>query len=161
MVNCRGYFYCSGRSKGACTGSAGIKVQYVADLLLSELNILFHALSPISVTSRITKCTHVSGEHILDNAFRRLQRIKEAYEAGIDTIEEYRCKKERLTAEINIIKKEINSTTAKTKDYSASICFIDVFSDCKVSNEIKKSVLRSFVRRITLTDSEANIELFF
>ena len=99
----------------------------------------------------------------------KLARIKEAYEKGIDSIEEYKCSKERLESERMELDRQYNDIKRKLVDNvgkknSRQLLKIksayEILSDPDTDNTIKGTALRTIVKRIVY-DKERNTVKFF
>ena len=109
VVNCKGYMYCNARAKGTCTGNGGVKVEIIETEILSQLEAIASGkVDIVGIESRENKDADMSiYESQLKRAQIRLHRVKEAYEAGVDTLEEYKENKTNIQREIENIKAEM------------------------------------------------------
>lgn len=114
IVNCTGYLYCNNRSKGTCPGNGGLPVKLVEDAVLRQLNDLIFsdmhlnfAPKVISKQKNSSEYDFISKQLILAQA--RLNRIREAYENGIDTLEEYKANKFKINQEIENLNLQLSS----------------------------------------------------
>ena len=112
-------------------------------------------------------------EHIqaaLSRISRKKQRIKEAYENGIDTLEEYHAGKTRLEKEQEELRNrlmDLNRCPARDKtadklllaDRIRNVC--DILSDPEVSYEMKGNALRSVVKKIVYDKQEGTMKFFY
>lgn len=108
IVNCTGYLYCSNRSKGKCTGNGSIKAATVEKYVINQLEGLLDGSVTINAPKqkRVTADTSIYNVQ-LKRAENRLKRVKEAYENGVDTLEEYRENKQNIQKEIDNIISEM------------------------------------------------------
>ena len=160
MVNCRGYFYCGKKSKGGCIGMKGIRIQTVAEKLIMLLKDFTQGLSPAYIIPGTGEHSGCSGKDMLSSALCRLSRVKEAYEAGIDTLDEYRINKAKITAEIEIIKRDLIFSSPDSAVSVPTVCLSDLFIGDDFSNEIKNAVLRTVVRHVILFADKISVSLY-
>lgn len=125
LVNCSGYFHCNNRGKGTCPGNGSVKATTLSNIVLSELHQIAEAKEYISVPIRKSKPKQANMNDVIEQqlqkAHTKLRRIKEAYENGVDTIEEYKINKQRITAEIAKIESERTQEpqTSPEEDFKA------------------------------------------
>ena len=105
-----GYFGCSERSRGKCDGVGYIKAEKIANIILNILseielpNVELDFAEPNSVKEvNINDDSRIISAQI-QRLEIRLERVKLAYEDGVDTLEEYKAKKKAITDEIDKLK---------------------------------------------------------
>ncbi len=103
---------------------------------------------------------------LLIKEIKKLNRIKEAYEAGVDTLEEYKENKTKITARIKEIEKTVNKPTDNKEDLYKKLSgtitkSISILEDCNCSESIKNITLRSFVRQIVYMKKTQSIEILY
>ncbi len=167
------YFQCWRYAKGYHDESCSITVKRAEALILESLCT---ALAPDDLKYEYIKniSREPDEEKKLRSALSRLiikeQRIKEAYENGIDTLEEYRNNKERLRAEEKKLKSRINSLSKgsirdeaheKIRLVSGFQNAYDVFSASGMSFEAKGNALRSVVKNIVYDKQENKLKFFY
>ena len=86
----------------------------------------------------------------------RLERVKSAYEEGVDTLEEYKATKKAIIKEINNLKSLLNECKHEEPAEEMNEInkkelrrLIDVFKDEKVNNVEKNRVARTIFKEIT------------
>ncbi len=95
----------------------------------------------------------------------KLDRVKDAYAAGIDTLEEYKENKQKIIAEIERLK----STQAQEKpaainmeDIQAKrLSFLEMASDPEASPEMLNSALKEFIDYIVYDKASEHITIFY
>lgn len=98
-------------------------------------------------------------------------RIRDAYENGIDSLDEYRMNKERLQAERDSLNQELENFTPQKSDIPPSIQKAEIMkgirSACNlISNpdieyEVKGMALRRIVKKITYHRNENRMEFHY
>lgn len=170
LVNCSGYFYCNNRSKGTCPGNGGISVKRLHGIVMEQLHKVMDSPTYLSVPIKKSKPQYRDNNHLVEQqiqkAYTRLERIKEAYEQGIDTIEEYKINKQKITAEIKRMEAEIRTEpeTTPEEDFRKLQSLIRESIDSLESDAItpkeKNSIAKGFIAEISktgLTGKEFNI----
>ena len=108
-------------------------------------------------------------EEQLKKAIRREERVRAAYENGIDTLEEYRASRQRIREETDQLRQEIEDARSRqTLEKGASkeevlsrvrtVC--ELLQDPDVSYELKGNALRCIVKEIVF-DREKECFSFF
>ena len=131
-------------------------------------NIEFEYIRPADKT--------LSGERAaLEAALSRLAvkeaRIRDAYENGIDSLDEYRTNKERLTAERTALNQELANLSSREPEIPLSLqkaavmenirSAYNLISNPDVSYEIKGAALRRIVKKIIYYRSENRLEFHY
>ncbi len=154
------FFQCWKYSKGLHPGSCAITAAKAEQLLLHSIKTVLESESveyeylPPETTAAVTEQDLITDA--LDKVALKELRIKEAYEAGIDTLEEYKENKLRLAAEreelLQKLQEAAPSPQAKIPDQDEVLRRIqsayDLFSDPNVDFEIKGNALRKIVKKI-------------
>ena len=99
----------------------------------------------------------------------KLRRIQQAYEAGVDTLEEYAQKKKKLTAGIDQLRREqaaamseLERETLKPADMKKKVSdVLAIIQDPTVSEAAKGEALRSILSYIVYQKSTNQLQLFF
>ena len=175
MSNVNGFYMCNYKGKGLCEGNGGVGLKTITNLVVNKLEeildggdvcVKFATSSKIkeeSGTSNTLRLLQVK----LEEANRKFDRVKEAYESGIDTIEEYKQNKQKITKEIselkNLIAEEENQkqdevpekpslVTSKFREEVRKVS--DILKSDDISNEEKNGVLKSIVKEIVKTGED-------
>lgn len=110
-------------------------------------------------------------QSLLDRELSKLRRVKDAYESGVDTLEEYKVNKLKITSRINELKTEIKSF----QDKAAALSMDELLKAFKVqaqnalkfiqrtdaSEEDKHHVLQTIVEKIVFDRKESKISIFY
>ena len=108
-------------------------------------------------------------DQLLRTEEAKLRRVLEAYEAGIDTLEEYKVKKTRLTTEINKIKKqaaEAQKVTAariiNPEEYKNRVLkVLEIIKDENQSEKAKNTALKSIISYIVYDKPNNRLAIYF
>lgn len=105
------YYQCNGYAKGTCPATQSIKIEVAENLILEQLKKDFQDNLEIKIVPKISDIKNVNEYELLQERLIKLEqkerRIKEAYQDGIDTKEEYKENKEKLDIEKAFINSEI------------------------------------------------------
>ena len=155
-----GYFGCSERSRGKCDGVGYIKAEKIAKIILnilSEMELpnveLDFAESEVEEQSTYTDDSKIISTQI-QRLEIRLERVKLAYEDGVDTLEEYKENKKSILDEIEKLKEMLETTQEEEPEEEAKIDkkelrrLTEVLKDADVSNVEKNNMARTIFKEI-------------
>ena len=167
-ISSSGGVQCINYSKNSCRVSHFINIEKAQAMVLSALQEDFQPGGPplnFSVRPRATPSAKDPIDQQLKQEQRKLQRIREAYGSGIDTLEEYRENKEKISARIAHLaarKKESEppeDLTAAFYDKARSAMAVILSPDR--STEEKNFALRAFVDHIVFNRSSCTFTIFY
>ncbi|MEY8355893.1 recombinase family protein [Lachnospiraceae bacterium 54-53] len=169
-----GYFQCWRYAKGFHEESCSISVQKAEDLILESLK---KALEPGALTYEYVPkplSSHTGEEERIKAALSRLllkeQRIRSAYENGIDSQEEYRAGKERIKIEQSRLKDRLEELQSlKDRDEAMDQLYLavrirsacDIISHPDVDTQAKGRALRGVVKKIVYDRQENKLKFFY
>ena len=155
-----GYFGCSERSRGKCDGVGYIKAEKIAKIILnilSEMELpnveLDFAESEVEEQSTYTDDSKIISTQI-QRLEIRLERVKLAYEDGVDTLEEYKAKKKAITDEIDKLKEMLEQAQEEEPKEEVKLNkkelrrLTEVLKDADVSNVKKNNLARTIFKEI-------------
>ena len=175
LSNCSGFYLCSNRPKGTCESNGGIGLKSITKLVIDKFEEI---LDSDDVCVKFASSSKIKEEPGTSNTLRLLQlkleesnrkfnRVKEAYESGVDTIEEYKQNKQKISKEISELKSLIaeeegrdqdktpenkNQVTTKLRNEIKKVS--DILKSDDVSIEEKNGVLKSIVKEIVKTGED-------
>lgn len=161
LSNQGGFFGCSSRSKGLCSGVGYIKTDKIdnivfnvlSDVLLPNVNIEF-------AKPTVTEPPKTDDESLiittqLQRLEIRLERVKLAYEDGIDSLQEYKANKKCIIDEINNLKNSLKEIKAQETPKEVGQInkkelrrVTEILKDDTVSNVEKNKVARTIFKEI-------------
>ena len=157
---------CHNYGRGTCKTSHSIQVATANAAVIASLENAvrtdsFNIIPPKSNTS-----STVDYDRILQNEAVKLERVKEAYQSGVDTLEEYKRNKEQILKFIEKVKAEKQAeSTAKVVDKEVLkekvIAALDIVKDPKQPEDAKNRALRSVIEKIVFNKSEKILEVYF
>ncbi len=163
VVNRTGYLYCNARSKGTCTGNGGIKATIAEDYVINQLEGLLDGTITLKAPKRQKQSVNTGiYDAQLKRAENRMKRVKEAYENGVDTLEEYRENKQNIQREIESIMAEMQKEQQSDIDPEIAIQklkdkirkSIAAIKDESVSAKEKNTLAREFISDIIKTGED-------
>lgn len=167
------YFRCYGYSKGKCAAKNSISSLKLEPAVLESIKSV---LDTRKITYRkIEAKTEDTADlkTILEDQIKKidvkLQRIKEAYMNGIDTMEEYKenkrivqGEKDSLEKQLSELKEEKISTKNEDNDMLMRVKNVyDILSSDSVDATTKNEVLRSVVEKIVYDREEDELKVYY
>lgn len=112
------------------------------------------------------KTSAIDYDKLIQNEYFKLERIKEAYQSGVDTLEEYKKNKAQITAFIEKLNSEKAAEAAahsidKERIIQKLIAVLDVIKDPTQPEDAKNRSLRSVVEKIIFNKQTGNLDIFF
>lgn len=159
---------CHNYSHGKCVRSHSITIRRAEKALVESLeycaaNQMFTvASSPDARQNVDTSDT----EKQISAEKRRLQRAQEAYQSGIDTLEEYAAIKKKITSRIAELESTLSSSrpspSRQAKDYAAQIKDILVLlRDPNADEGVKNTALLELLEKVVYHADSKSIDVFF
>ncbi len=169
-----GYFGCSERSRGKCDGVGYIKAEKIANIILNILseielpNVELDFAEPNSAREvNINDDDRIISAQI-QRLEIRLERVKLAYEDGVDTLEEYKAKKKAITDEIDKLKEMLEQAQEEETKEEVKLNkkelrrLTEVLKDADVSNMEKNNMARTIFKKIVKGgDGEKRLKCVF
>lgn len=103
---------------------------------------------------------------LLKKEKQKLERIKEAYAAGVDTLQEYREQKQKITARIEELSKSATVEYHTPEQVSREIvkriqASLEMLEDAAVSEELKNQAMRALVEKIIFNRKKNLFEIVY
>lgn len=171
------FFQCWKYSKGVCQESHAVNVKKIEKNVIRGLestilsgNLQYKVIQPVSKDN-------FNELELLKEQLSRISlkeiRIRDAYENGIDTIDEYKINKIRIREEKSSLEKKIAAVASSSaapiddpkeqivKNLESAISVLSGESDEEVSYEEKGAAIRSVVNKIVYDKKNEHLEFFF
>ncbi len=160
LSNQGGFFGCSNKSRGKCKGVGYIKSDKLDGIIfnaLSEItlpNVTFEFAEPESDVQSNSNDDSIIISTQIQRLEMRLERIKLAYESGVDTLEEYQANKKSILSEINDLKKALEKCREKAPEEKVEIGkkdirrLTDILQDASIGNVEKNKAARTIFKEI-------------
>ena len=168
------FFQCWKYSKGICPESHSIVMKKIEESVIQGLNeSVFSGNLQYRIIQPAAKDDFNEPDFLKEQLNRisfKETRIRDAYENGIDTIEEYRANKLRIQEEKTSIEQRITAVTSTSaapvvKTEETLIKHIssaaDILSDASKSYEEKGTAIRSIVDKIVYDRETERLAFFF
>ena len=103
---------------------------------------------------------------LLQKEKQKLERIKEAYAAGVDTLQEYREQKQKITARIEELSKSATVEYHTQEEVSREIvkriqASLEMLEDATVSEDLKNQAMRALVEKIIFNRKKNLFEIVY
>lgn len=160
------YLQCHNYGRGKCKVSHAVTVTKINQAVMEKIR---EDLADPDFDSRVIKQNVPKSAEspipaLIEKEERKLERIREAFEAGIDTLGEYRQNKQRITERLSALRAEL-AEVAPAPDTSAFIGRVETslttLTDPCASEIIKNQMLRTFVEQIIFMKPSGRIEIVY
>lgn len=168
------YFTCYGYSKGKCNAKNSVSSLKLEPAVLSALKNVLDSQELCFESKAIIPKETVNEQSLFEEQLKRLtfteKRMKEAYLAGVDTLEEYKLNKIKIEEERkDILEKmkslEVSSSGNEEQDKKVMLEKIgnvyEMLQSANYSNQQKNEMLRSIVEKIVYTRATDTLEVYY
>lgn len=160
------YLQCTNYCKGSCDVSHHIKIKEMELLLYS---VIRGDLQSGEFTIERAELPRIRADLTnnskrIEKARQRLRRAVEAYQRGIDTIDEYGENKARILAEIAALEqKSAPEVTPEERRVFAEkhLKIVDLLSSANVSEREKNALLKAFIKSVTFHKDDNSISVVY
>ena len=160
---------CIRYTKGQCSTSHYISVNKLNEMVIAAIDASFR-LGQFKVIVKhaqpSAEPTQLDIEALIEQELKKYARIKEAFEAGVYTVEELRESRDLIDERINALQRQTvkpQSTEAalRKKIIEENEHAVQTLRDPAVSEEEKNALLHSFVDRIIFDRENCTVEIYF
>jgi ssDNA-binding Zn-finger/Zn-ribbon topoisomerase 1 len=163
-VQCHNY-----SSRRGCTISHSISLRKAEPIVINALKTACETLSfNIDIQDTHKNQSPKNKEILLKKEYQKLAKIKEAYQSGIDTLEEYKENKAKVMQTIAALEAEIKeekpTESFSPKQYAKKVeNVIQLIESSTATPQAKNEALRSIISRIVYnkTVSPATLDIYF
>ena len=162
---------CHKYSKGSCKISHCISLPKLEKMVIQAMKEAVSELrfNVVQEESKIQLSESVGTDYdkLIAKEKLKLERAKNAYQEGADSLSEYKETKAKLLQRIKSLeaeKEEAKKETAKfdVKEFADTVAnVIDICEDPTAAPELKNNVLKSVLRKVVLHKPDLKVELFF
>ena len=161
------YLQCHNYAKGRCKVSHAISVNKINQIVIEQMR---EDLTDPEFAARIQKQNVPKSAEspvpaLIEKEERKLERIREAFEAGIDTLDEYRQNKQRITENISALRAQLADSDPQPIDIDAFCgkvqASLTTLTDPCASEIIKNLTLRAIVEQIIFMKPSGRIEIVY
>lgn len=157
MVNSNGYFICSDYAHGKCRDRNSIAVDKLEARILRQIEADLIDSSSMTILYLNESAHREEVETRLADLEMRMQRTKDAYERGIDTIDEYSFNKSRIV-------KEMDEERAKLKPVPAEHCpenILTAMQEIICNPQQRVNNARKIIKQIVWDKSSQSIDITY
>lgn len=157
LSNQGGYFGCSNRGRGTCGGVGYISAKKLDKIILSALSDLTLPNATLEFTEVNAETHSNDDEKIISARIQRLkirlERVKNAYEGGADTLDEYKASKKNILDEMDNLNNLLQSKNAKVSKSEPLPeeklrRLKEILGDDGISNTEKNRIARTIFKEI-------------
>ncbi len=171
VMNGKNKIRCNGYNKGKCNNNVMINVQDIYKLIIETIReTITHGIIN-NIIEKKEKCATNQYEILIDKLYQlkeKEKRIKEAYQDGIDTKEEYKENKRMILKEIEKINKEIKNldNSKQEKERKKEIIengkkVYEILLNDKISIKEKNDVVHHLINKIEFDKNNNLLELYY
>lgn len=161
------YLQCHKYAKGACKISHSIMLKKINTLIINRLKSdLSTGSFELNIKPREEyKKIEIPVDNLIEKEYKKLDRVREAYESGVDTLEEYKINKVKINQrikELEMMRPEQISQNEIIKNTEKKItATLDILENPDVSETIKNIALREILDKIIFLKPRGIIEIFY
>ncbi len=161
-VQCHNY-----TARRGCTISHSISLLKADEIVLNALKSSCKSLDfKIDITTTPTTKTSKNIVSLLNKEKNKLEKIKEAYQSGIDTLEEYKENKAKILETISALQQELDAEkpqeTFDAKKYSNKVMkVIKLIESPDVTPQAKNEALRTIISKIVFNKANSTLDIYF
>lgn len=161
-------YQCLGYAHGKCKVSHYISTGLLEDMVMQSIADDMTSGTDLSIVPRKSAKTVDDRDLIAQQIAKertKLLRIREAYEAGVDTLDEYRIAKRQILDRIQELEAKSTpqeSTPTVTDAYRAE-CLekLSQAKDTSLPLEKRNAILRTFIDHITFDRASCSVKIFY
>ena len=166
------YFKCNNYVRGRCSSSQHIKTELLRESVLAKLREDADSALPLPYELSIT--SDGSGDEIkrlqlaLDMLDRKLSRIRDAYAAGIDTLDDYKkyradvdAEKEQIQSRLSELEGRLSPEAAMDAVRAGIRTALETLEDPSATKEQKNNAARSVIFSCTFDKSTMYLKIVY
>lgn len=163
-----GAYQCNGYTRGTCQKSHYIKSEKIHKAILDKITSdLENNQFDIKIEPQKSESTAPDIYAVIEREKKKLLRIREAYEAGVDTLEEYKENKKKIQDGIEKLTAQAAEQVPASSKRNAKLISekvragLDIIKNPKSSENDKNIALRHFIEKIVYFKPQNIIEIFY
>ncbi len=173
VVQGKNYLQCNGYVKGKCTVSCHVKISLLEDLVLGKLKEIYQGQMEINIVPKHSDPLMRSEYDLLKETLTKLdareQRMKIAYQDGVDTLEEYKQNKikiaeerEKIKQKLNYLKEQLLNMDNEDHTIVQRIASVyDILSDGTIDMETKYKIAHFLIDKIIYSRKEKVMKIVY
>lgn len=158
---------CHSYARGACKVSHSITIEKANKLVIEYLEnaVISEEFNVVPDNLHQESAEVTDYKRLIENEYNKLTRIKNAYQDGIDTLEEYKANKQKIIATIEKLEKnKVKEQKPKfdKKAYAKKVYkVLKTVRDKKQTEEAKNLALRSIIKNIVFDKANGKLQMYF
>lgn len=161
---------CHNYSRGTCNVSHGVMLKKLDPAVIEKIRQDFRDMSfmsSVDIKPAPTDDKSKAVAAMLEKEQKKLERVREAYEAGVDSLQEYKVNKEKISARIKELSSQLNAVSTRTlaeiqQDlYQRIESGLAIIDDPQTRGPVKNMAIRSFIEHITYIKPRGIIEIHY
>ena len=161
------YLQCNNYNRGKCKVSHGVSLNKINQAVIDQMR---EDLADPHFDAKIRKQNAPKSvdsplPSLIEREERKLDRVREAFEAGIDTLEEYRQNKQRITEQLAELRHQYEAEQPQEIDTAAFAGRVQsslvTLQDPCASEILKHLTIRAIVEQIIFMKPSGRIEIVY
>ena len=155
---------CHNFARGTCKVSHYISLSKINKAVIEALESSIEQMTfEIKPQAHISPTNSPDTNKLIANEMKKLERVKSAYENGVDTLEEYKENKSKILAVIRKLEAERPQAQESfdKKSYAKKVSSVLDILGSDVSEKAKNEALRTIVDHIIFNRTESAIDIVF
>ncbi len=164
LIRTNGKLRCNGYNKGACNCSDSLDIDEVKSLILEQIKQYYNNPINIKIDKKRNNNENNNEKDILIKQLEfievKIERIKNSYIDGIDTLEEYKSNKKILSEEKKELLNQLNKINSIKEDNPKLIIkehlqnAYTILTDESISMEKKFTVVHTLINKVEYNNGE-------
>lgn len=161
-VQCHNY-----TSRRGCTISHSISLRKADEIVLNALKSACERFEfKIDIATIPTTKVSKNIVSLLNKEKNKLEKIKDAYQSGIDTLEEYKENKTKILEKISALQQELEAEKPQekfdVKKYAKKVMsVIKLIESPDVTPQAKNEALRTIISKIVFNKANSTLDIYF
>lgn len=159
---------CYAYAHGKCNVSHSISLAKINALVIETLDRCIEK-SEFNLEFTAEKKTDENIPLLIARENKKLERIKDAYENGVYTLEEYKKSRDSVQNKIAEFEKRLFARQSQITDkqsriqefHEKTVQLMPLIKSPAMPEETKNTILKSFIRRIIFDRSKCDVQIFF
>lgn len=158
---------CYSYARGICKVSHHINLTILNKMIIDAMKDAVMNLSFNIASENLPSSSPIDYDAMIRAEERKLERAKQAYQEGADSLEEYKITKAKIQNQIEKLKKQktkalVENQSIDLKQFAKTVSYvIEIMENPEASEELKNKALRSIINKIVFYKPDRRIELFF
>lgn len=155
---------CIKYTHGKCNVSHSIIIEKLNKIVIAGIEQAFNTGQFTLIEKNRKEVEQIDISALIEKENLKLRRIKEAYENGVYTLEEFRQSKEIVESQITRLQERkpvTNEISAKAELIEKHKHCIEQLKNDNVSQTEKNKILRSFIDHIVFDRTNSKVKIFF